>query len=558
MTWTLKPVKNRTPIWQGRRKFYLVSLVVLGILQALVILGVSALVARIFSTLSTGIASSEWIVLLIVLSAVSLAILRWAERVCAEHLGQNYSVQVRLRLFKQLMLSDQRAAQRFSHGAMALRFVTDLSGLRQWVAVGLARLVVVVSTIIVILVILGYQQPVLMLLVAATVLVALLLVVGIGSKLVISIRAVRKYRARLAATVTDRINTVSTVQACIQEKREIRRVRKQSQYLYNATLQRAHVTGALYGALEATSVLATGAVLFMASYLVGSEQITVAEVAGSMTLLGLLLTPMRDTGRIMDYWQQWKISNEKISHFLNLPRRKLPPVRIVPPSSVESNAGHLVAQGFGIEGMLNPCDFDVPAGHHIVLDGKNGSGKTSFLLTIAGVLSLQQGQLELDGNSLIGKHGVRTPVNGIGIVSPDLGLMRGSLLRNLTYANAKVSEQELADIIDRCDLSDLIQRLPNGVNWRLSEGGKNLSLGERKRVLLARALLMHPRLLLLDELDAHLDIHSLKVIEKALRQFDGSVIEISHHRKLDLQKPKSYWYLENLHIHQRDPMAMSS
>ncbi|MCG8488810.1 MAG: ABC transporter ATP-binding protein/permease [Chromatiales bacterium] len=542
---------ERTPVWQGKRKRYLASLVVFGFIQAVVIMGVSALVAQVFTSIGDNNTGISWLVVLILLAAVSLAILRWAERVFAEHLGQDYIVQVRLRLFRHLMFADQRSAQRFSHGAMALRFVTDLSGLRQWVALGMARLVVIVSTVISILALLAFRQPVLMLFVIGAVLLAVVLCVVIGSKLSISIRAVRKYRARLAATVTDRINTLTTVQACIQERREIRRVRRQSESLYDANLKRAHITGALFGALEAITVLMTGAILVVAGMLVESGQLSLGDVAASMTLLGLLLTPMRDMGRIMDYWKQWQVSNEKIALFLKVHPRYMQSVKSSEAIAPTSDFGNLIAKGVAIEGLLEPSDFSVPAGHHIVLDGGNGSGKTSLLLTIAGVLPLQTGVLTLDGQTLVSDKGERIPVSGIGLVSPDMGLMRGSLKRNLTYANPKASAEDIHRVIRQCDLVDLIQILPRGLDTRLSEGGKNLSVGERKRIVLARTLLMQPRILLLDELDAHLDIRSLAVIEQALTQFRGSVIEVSHHRKLNLHKPGRCLHLDQLHIHER-------
>ncbi len=547
--WLSNANNSHTPIWQGRRRRHLAGLVALGAVQAVVILGVSALVAQIFAGIgAAGVTAAP--LLLMLVAAVVLALLRWGERVCAEHLGQDYIVQVRLRLFRQLMYADQRAAQRFSHGAMALRFVTDLNGLRQWVALGLARLVVIASTVLIVLAVLAYRQPPLMWLMAAAVVFAVALCTGVGSKLPAVIRPVRKYRARLAATVTDRINTVATVQACLQERREIRRVKQQSQSLYDATIKRAHIVGILYGSLEATTVLATGALLIAASYLVGGGQLTIAEVAAGMTLAGLLLSPLRDMGRIMDYWQQWRIANEKIAAFLQLPKRRLLSARAGKSSSAELECGALTARGISIDGLLEPSDFDIPAGHHIVLDGDNGAGKSSLLLTLAGVLPLQRGVLQLDGQSLVDDKGARLPVSKIGLLSPDLGLMRGSVLRNLTYANPKAGEEDLGRVIHHCDLAGLIRRLPRGLDTHLSEGGKNLSVGERKRIMLARTLLMQPSVLLLDELDAHLDADSLAVIEKALTQFQGTVIEVSHHRKLQICKPMQHWHLRQAQLRQ--------
>lgn len=548
-----------TPVWQGKRQVYLTSLVILGVLHALAILFVSGLVAEFFDSINALEKNTEYTLhnsfiqtalpmILMLPASIVIALLRWAERVSAEHLGQNYIVQVRLKLFRHLMFADLRAAQRFSHGAMALRFVTDLNGLRQWVALGLARLLVMVSTIIVVLVVLAWQQILLMSVVFLSLLIAVSLCTFIGSKLPRAIRSIRKFRARLAATVTDRINTATTVQAYNQEYREIRRVNRQSHSLYDATIKRAYIVGALYASLEATTVLTTALVLIAASQLVIEKHISSADIAAIMTLLGLLLTPLRDMGRIVDYWQQWKISNEKILRFLDSPRRN---IKIGKKPSLEgTSTGQLSARKISIEGILKISDFEIKAGEHIFLEGKNGTGKTTLLFTLAGILPLNTGQIELDNTPLVSDHNIRVSQKNIALVSPDIGLMRGSLLRNLSYANTHINQTELDSIIRRCNLGDIIERLPRGLDSKLSEGGKNLSLGERKRIMLARALLMNPDLLLLDELDAHLDAHSFKIIEHTLSQFPGTIIEVSHQRKLNLQKSTRHWLLQEQKIHE--------
>ncbi|TQV86234.1 ABC transporter ATP-binding protein [Exilibacterium tricleocarpae] len=550
-----KRVEKPLPIWQGRRRLYLAGLVAMGIAQAVVILGVGMLVARVFTRIGnspdTGTVADVALPLaLIAVAAVVLAVLRWAERVCAEHLGQDYVVQMRLRLFRHLLRANQRVAQRWSHGAMMLRFVTDLNGLRRWVALGLGRLLVIVTTAVVVLGALTYLQPMLAGLIAAVLLIGLLIGGLIGSGLPAPTRAARKYRARLAATVNDRVSTVSTVQAYLQEQREMRRVRRQSKDLYRELLGRAHILGFLQGALEATGVLATAALLIAGLGLVGEGRLTAGDIAGGMTLTGLLLSPLRDLGRIFDYWQQWQISHEKIAGFMRLPARR---PRTATPAAVDippEGPGHLRARGFAIDGLLEPCDFDIEAGQHIVLEGANGVGKTTLLLTLAGVLPLQRGSLELDGCPLSAYGDMALRRAGIGLVSPDLGLMRGSLARNITYANPGASEQEIAAVIRDCGLAELVESLPGGLKTRLSEGGKNLSLGERKRVMLARTLLIGPRLLLLDEMDAHLDSQSLKLIEAALAHFQGTVIEVSHSHRLSLKKRQRRWLLQERRLNE--------
>ncbi len=551
-----KNKNQQTPIWYGKRRHYLIGLVGMGILQAAVITSFSLLIAYLInlSNTLTSLSFSIFTVplILVVLAAIGLMLLRWGEKVFAEHIGQDYATTVRLKLFKHLLNSDQRASQRFSHGAMMLRFVTDLNGLRRWVSLGLSRLLVITSTTIVTLWLLYYSQPILVALTGTSVILGLIISFTIGHRLSDKIRAVRKYRSRLAATMNDRIATVGTVQICAQEKRETRRVRRQSQQLYDALLQRAHILGALQGTLEGTIILSTGIVLITGIMLVANKIIGIGEVVAGMTLVSLLLAPLRDLGRIFDYWEQWKISQEKITHFLKLPKRQKPS-RARKQTSLPFDPGQIEAYGLTVSGIIKSSDFTINPGEHILLVGQNGVGKSSLLLNIAGIIPITKGKLLFDGHNIHEISHQLLETGGIGLVSQDLGLMRGSLRRNLTYANPKATSEEIKNIIQRCYLSALIKRLPKGLESQIVEGGKNLSTGERKRILLARTLLNKPKLLLLDEIDANLDKHSIKVIEKIVNEFPGTIIQVTHNTYWNFKKPYRIWQLKDQRINEYEP-----
>lgn len=535
------------PVWAGRRRGYLLQLIGIGAAQGGLALAVTMLVGRVFTLLEAGRSDGlDWTQLAVpavafVLLALGLGGLRLWQRVVAEILGQEYATAVRLQLFRHLLHSDQRAAQRFSHGAMMLRFVTDLEGLRRWVSLGLARLLVAGAMLITALGILVWLQPLLAALAAAAVFsgAGLSLLVGLG--LAREVRQVRQRRAQLAANVNDRISTVPTIQVFSQQRRELRRVKKQSGRLTEAMIARARVVGGLRGTIEATTVITSALVLLIGAWLVAGGSLTAAAVVAGMTLVSLLLPPLRDLGRVFEYWQGWRISKEKAERFLTLPlalgseeqSTELPP-----------GPGILRASGLSIRDIVAPVDLEVYPGDRILLTGPNGSGKTTLLLTLAGLLRADGGEIYLDsypihvrGNAALGR--------AVGIVAPDLDLMRGSLERNLRYSRPRATDEELQSVIDQCALQPLIERLPRGLSSRISEGGRNLSSGERQRVALARALLGRPRLLLLDELDAHLDTSSREIVEQVLANFAAAVIRVSHHENRHAKDINQLWRLEH-------------
>ena len=131
----------------------------------------------------------------------------------------------------------------------------------------------------------------------------------------------------------------------------------------------------------------------------------------------------------------------------------------------------------------------------------------------------------------------------VGIVSPDLPLLSGSIEKNLRYRSPDSSPDEVEKIKRLCGVDDLIRQLPRGEHTKIREGGRNLSMGQRSRILMARALLGGPRILLLDEVDAHLDARARQAVQDVIRTFSGTVLWVTH-RQIPLVGVDAVWRIE--------------
>ena len=180
-----------------------------------------------------------------------------------------------------------------------------------------------------------------------------------------------------------------------------------------------------------------------------------------------------------------------------------------------------------LEGILQDANVTIKAGQRVAVTGPNGAGKSTLLRLIAGIIEPDKGAVRLDGQD-VGTCRWRDLRRAFAMVSPELPLLRGSLRLNVTYGATDRTDEDVRRVFDELGLNALVERLPNGLESRISESGAGLSTGERARVALARALLARPRVLLLDEADANLDGASRATLEKVIAEFPGTVLFITH------------------------------
>jgi len=541
------------PILKGRRTVLLARLIANGVATALLMVGVALLIKQLFDSFVTTSPEADfeqlvWYGVGLFVAAVSLAGLSMLERIDAEKMGQDFTHEVRSGLFAHMSRLAPRELQKRSRGGVLLRFIGDLTALRQWVSLGVARLAVASITAVVTLLALSFISIPLALSVGIFMFVGMAVAVGMGKWLQTTVREARRRRAYLAANVTEKISALGVVQIHGQTRREKRRVRRQSQRLVQAMVARARAIGMLRGVVELTSALASGAVLLLGAVLVSKGQATPGTVVAAMSIVGLLTPALRDMGRVQEYWHGAVVSREKIVSFLEmnpLDKKALKKTRL------KKGPGKISFDDVHVTGALHGFSAEAKAGQVIALVGANGSGKSTLLALVARLMDAEQGRVILDGQNIAGVS-LASLRRSVGLASPDLPLLRGTIERNLRYRLPDASAEQVADVQALCGIESLLDELPDGIHTRVTEDGANLSLGQRQRLALARALLGNPRLLLLDEMDANLDQYAGDALRSVLNCYEGTVIMVSH-RPDWVAMADTVWHLRDGRLLEQGP-----
>ena len=180
--------------------------------------------------------------------------------------------------------------------------------------------------------------------------------------------------------------------------------------------------------------------------------------------------------------------------------------------------------------VLHGLDFTVKQGETIALVGESGSGKTTILNMLIGFILPSGGQLMLDGKDMKGLN-LRTYRRFLSVVPQTPVLFTGTVRENITYGLEHVSEEQIAQAVEAANLSEVVNRLPQGLDTMIEEHGANLSGGQRQRISIARALIRNPQVIILDEATSALDSISESEIQEALERLTkGRTTFIVAHR----------------------------
>ncbi|HKK54818.1 ABC transporter ATP-binding protein [Marinobacter sp.] len=466
--------------------------------------GAGAVATRgLFNALHSEAMLATDLMVLLALSGLVIAACRVASRTRGEKMGQAYALEIRQALFNQgtfMSVSDVSARRT---GYMSLRFVGDLTAFKNWLGLGLPRLLAAMVLIPLTLFVLGWMHTPFLVVVAPLYFTALLTIGLGGMKLPRLQRRVRSRRAAIAADMAERMPIAPALGQLGRRSNESSRITRRSRRLITAALDRITQAEWLKSVPDMISGMAALGVIWIGS----RDGIDTGTIAGGLAALGIALKPMRDLATVWDYWSSFQAAHRKCVAALERTRRR-------------SSAGGktLRPQPLKIKFRqlnlppVNGLSGSIKAGARVLLTGDNGSGKSRLLRALNGLDKPDSGAITLGGKPIeaLSQGTVRRCVLRI---SDDVPILRGSLRKALTMGlDRRPDDDELLMAAAAAGLAPTLETL-GGLDSKIAEGGRNLSEGERVKIALTRAMLADPGIILVDACAGQLDTQG----EQALR-----------------------------------------
>jgi ABC-type multidrug transport system fused ATPase/permease subunit len=517
-------------LWRAGRQQYLTLLILTGFAQAAAA-GIGAHV--LLRTLGKGPQNYESLLLaLLVAAALAVGGLRMAERVLSERLGQHYIHEIRVGLV-QRNLTDGLVS---SLGVAITRTSNDLTSIKNWISMGIAPLAVDLPLVAGGLAVLWLINPwfafaLLMPLAVLTVTVALL-----TPALYRRTRALRRARGRLSGQIADTILATRSIQAGGGTVRELHRIDRFSERMVSTAIDKATYAGALRGTAAATTGVATALVVLASVH----GHLPPASTATALTVLGFLASPIHDLGNIVEYRQAYRAARRMIAPALGgFTAGPLPAG-----SGVVSNsrAPDMSARTVTAVGLIRADGAPLPTlvafpGDRILVEVGDRAETTLLLDQVAG-LRRGAGVVVVDGTAVASaSHGRRRRL--IGYAAHGLLLGRGTITSSVLYRAPDAPAERAEELLGKVGLSARMRALPRGRQTVLRQGGQPLTIPERARVQLARALLNAPPLLILDHLDDDLGADGRATLHEILADFEGVVLIASDHP--EVVAPTQVW-----------------
>ncbi len=498
--------------------FLIVLLVVLTIGANALNLAVPEIIAKAIDTYASGSFVLSGLVVEFGLVAFFIFLLTYAQNIVQVYASERVARDLRLDLSAKISVQPYEYIDRITPAKLLTNLTSDIDAVKTFVSQAIAALISSVFLIIgasVLLLLLDLRLGLAVLVIMPVIAGTFYYVLGRVRKLFVRSQEAIDW---LNSVINESILGAALIRLLNSQQYEYQKFLAANTEARSIGMSILKLFSSLIPVITLCTNLATLIILALGGHFVIQGSMTLGDFTAFNSYLAILIFPILIIGFMSNVIAQATASYGRISKVLHAPdEKKTGGLKAELAGDIEVKE---VTVKFGEKAALKDVSFKAQAGTSTAIIGPTAAGKTQLLYLLTGLLAPTSGSIEYDGKD-INAYDKQDLHRQIGFVFQDSVMFNLTLRENIAFSNT-VKDEDIELAISTAELHDFIGALPQGLDTIVSERGTSLSGGQKQRIMLARALALNPRILLLDDFTARVDTQTeRKILGNVAKNYPG-------------------------------------
>lgn len=507
-------------------KWIFIATILLSIIQSLLFLsiplGLQSGINDLVNTNNIAIVIRDFLAILVIL--VFLAIVMFIRIYANSWIGNNIIKNIRDDLFKKIQDASFRFFDLNQTGDLIARSTSDINLLKVLLSSQIAMFIRQTLMVFLAIIIMFTINPVVAFYANLPLPIIFIVMIYYRKKIFPIFSESRKTYGDLTSVVQENIMGMRVVRAFAQEHREIEKFKKLNQLYFGQNQKLVFYHSSFEPMVRTFANVCIIIVLVVGTGLVGDQLLKVGDLFALIMLNSFSIEPLFFLSRFLTDMSQVGATCDRIADLLNNKlKERGSDLPNFPKITGEIDFDHVFVSYEDNEHYeLKDISFKITPGEQIAILGATGSGKSTLIRLISRFYPISKGSIRIDGKDIY-KYNLQSLRRQIGVVPQETFLLGRSILDNLRLGRQDASTDEVVKACCLANIHDFIESLPKKYNNLIGERGVTLSGGQKQRLAIARALIIKPRILILDDSTSNVDVDTEFKIQQAFSSmFEGT------------------------------------
>lgn len=474
----------------------------------------------------------RYLIGLILALAICRFVVMYLRRIISGTMAVNIERDLRNLVYHHLLSLSFPFFDRNQTGQIMSRATVDLTTLRLYLGYGILFFTQHSVSIIAVMAVLFWMNPLVALMVLVIVPPLALLAILYSRRSQPIVAEAQQALAQVTTQAEESVVGVRVIKAFGQEQQEVDRFRDRADDVFAWNVEATRLRSQYVPIMDFLPTISLALLIAVGGYAVITDRMSLGDFVTYSLLVALIVMPLRMLGGWIGDTQRFVASSQRIFQILDMqPDIEDGPEALPLPAGGGSIRFENVTFGYRPEHpIVRDIDLDIAPGTTVAIIGRTGSGKTTLTQLVPRFYDVTAGRVLVEG---VDVRALRLDElrGAIGTVAEDTYLFSASIRENIAFGRPDATEAEVRLAAERAQAAAFIEELPDGYDTLVGERGLTLSGGQRQRIAIARALLLDPRILILDDATASVDASTESRIRDALEEvMQGRTTLIIAHR----------------------------